>query len=108
MFSIIVPVYNAEAYVNICIDSILRAGKIANEKLEVIIIDDASTDNTPKMLKKYASEKQVRIIRNNNGGGVSCSRNLGLNLATQDWIWLIDADDFIDEVSIKNLNFPHL
>ena len=69
MFSIIVPVYNAEAYVNVCIDSILKAGEFANEQLEVIIIDDASTDNTPKMLKKYINEKQVRIIRNNNGGG---------------------------------------
>ena len=103
MFTIIIPVHNGEKYISKCIDSVLCAGNFANEFLQIIVVDDASTDNTSKLLDKYINNKQIQIITNNRNGGVSYSRNIALNFATGNYIWFIDGDDFIELSAIKKL-----
>ena len=103
--SIIIPAYNAEKYINECIDSILRNSQNSLSQTEIIIINDGSTDRTLEKLKKYKEYKNIHIYTTKNQG-VSAARNYGIKLAKGDWITFIDADDkvtegFIDEHIIK-------
>ena len=99
--SIVIPVYNAEKYINECIDSILRNSQKSLNQTEIIIVNDGSTDHTLDMLKKYKKYKNIHIYTTKNQG-VSAARNHGIKLAKGNWITFIDADDkvtegFIDE-----------
>ena len=103
--SIIIPAYNAQKYINECIDSILRNSQNSLSQTEIIIINDGSTDRTLEKLKKYKEYKNIHIYTTKNQG-VSAARNYGIKLAKGDWITFIDADDkvtegFIDEHIIK-------
>ncbi len=92
--SIIIPVYNVEKYLKQCLDSVLKQRKV---NLEVICIDDGSTDNSWTILQKYASkDPRVKIFKQQNKG-VSAARNFGVNKAQAKYIHFIDSDDFIDE-----------
>lgn len=99
LVSVIVPVYNAEAYIEKNIKSILNQ---TYQSLEIIIINDGSNDQTVHILKKYICDKRIKIINQENHG-VSYSRNIGLNFATGKYIFFIDADDFISEYTIEML-----
>ena len=99
--SIIIPAYNAEKYINECIDSILRNSQNSLNQTEIIIINDGSTDHTLEKLEKYKEYKNIHIYITKNQG-VSAARNYGIKLAKGNWITFIDADDkvtegFIDE-----------
>ena len=99
--SIIIPAYNAEKYINECIDSILRNSQNSLNQTEIIIINDGSTDHTLEKLEKYKEYKNIHIYTTKNQG-VSAARNYGIKLAKGNWITFIDADDkvtegFIDE-----------
>jgi glycosyltransferase involved in cell wall biosynthesis len=85
--SVIIPAYNAVAYIERAIQSVLAQTRPAEE---IIIINDGSTDNTAKVLQRY--EGQIRIIHQSNAG-VSAARNAGIRAATGDWIAFLDADD---------------
>jgi len=103
LVSIIVPVYNAEKYINKCIDSILCQ---THSNIELIIIDDGSSDETGRICLDYSyRDKRIRYERKNNTG-VSSSRNKGIEIAVGKYIVFIDADDFIKvdfiEVLVKN------
>ena len=103
--SIIIPAYNAEKYINECIDSILKNSQKSLNQTEIIIINDGSTDHTLKKLEKYKEYKNIHIYTTKNQG-VSAARNYGIKLAKGNWITFIDADDkitegFIDEHIIK-------
>ena len=103
--SIIIPAYNAEKYINECIDSILRNSQNSLSQTEIIIINDGSTDHTLEKLEKYKEYKNIHIYTTKNQG-VSAARNYGIKLAKGNWITFIDADDkitegFIDEHIIK-------
>lgn len=90
--SVIVPVYNVEAYLPQCVDSIL-AQSYAN--LEIILVDDGSPDNSGAICDQYqAKDSRVRVIHKENGG-VSSSRNAGLAAATGELIAFVDGDDFV-------------
>ena len=90
--SIIIPAYNAEKYINECIDSILRNSQNSLSQTEIIIINDGSTDHTLEKLEKYKEYKNIHIYTTKNQG-VSAARNYGIKLAKGDWITFIDADD---------------
>jgi len=94
--SVIVPVYNASKYINRCIDSILNQNY---KNIEIIVVDDGSTDNTLEKLKKY---KDLIIVKQKNSG-VSVARNKGLEKANGDYILFIDSDDYIDRKYISSL-----
>ena len=90
--SIIIPVYNTERYIEKCLDSIINQ---TLKDIEIIIIDDGSTDNSYKIIKKYMKYENVKIVsKKNEGQGVA--RNVGLNICTGDYIGFVDSDDYIE------------
>lgn len=92
LISIIVPVFNAGEYLKECCNSLLRQ---IYKNLEIIFIDDGSTDDCGRLLDMYARrDKRVKVFHKTNGG-VSSARNLGLDKATGDYILFVDADDWI-------------
>lgn len=93
LISIIIPVYNVDYFLPKCIDSILAQ---SYDDLEVLLINDGSTDKSPQICEKYAEQNEkVRVFHKENGG-VSSARNLGLKVAKGNYIGFIDADDWIE------------
>ena len=99
IFSIIIPVYNVDKYLNECIDSILKQDF---DSYEVICVDDGSTDNSLSILESYNSNEKIKIIKQKNSGQ-SCARNNALDIAKGKYIWFIDSDDKIKEGSLSFL-----
>lgn len=94
VISIIIPVYNTELYLKKCLDSIVSQ---SYSKVEIICVDDESTDNSWKILQSYAL-KDVRFnIFQKKNEGVSDARNYGLKKATGDYLMFVDSDDWIDK-----------
>lgn len=90
--SIIVPVYNVEEYLEICIDSILNQ---TFKDFELILVNDGSTDNSLKICKYYENiDNRIYIIDKKNGG-LSSARNAGLDIAKGEYIGFVDSDDYI-------------
>jgi len=88
--SIIVPVYNAENCLSRCVESLLGQSYTS---FELILVDDGSSDNSLSICKRFAADKRVKIIHQENGG-VSSARNKGLELAKGDYVAFVDADEF--------------
>ena len=105
--SIIIPAYNAEKYINECIDSILENSKESLGQTEIIVINDGSTDHTLEKLEKYKKNNFIHTYTTKNQG-VSAARNYGIKLAKGDWITFIDADDKVTEgfvdLNVNELN----
>lgn len=100
LISVVVPVYNAEKYLDKCIQSIINQ-KYSN--LEIILVDDGSKDNSLELCKKYAeNDKRIKVIHKENGG-VSTARNSGIEAVSGDFIAFIDSDDYIDENMYFNM-----
>lgn len=98
--SIIIPVYNADAYLEECIAGIRRQ---TFDDYEVIMVNDGSNDGSAAICEAYAGgDGRVQVIHKSNGG-VSSARNLGLENAKGEWIVFIDADDRIDDNYLSNL-----
>lgn len=100
MLSVIIPVYNVENYLNECLDSVTSQ---TLEDMEIICIDDGSTDNSPYILKKYSKkDKRIKIITKENGGQAT-ARNLGIKEAQGEYIAFVDSDDFIEPTMFEKL-----
>jgi glycosyltransferase involved in cell wall biosynthesis len=98
--SFIIPVYNAELYLNKCVDSILISN---SSDIEIILVDDGSIDKSGQICDEYAEKnKRVRAVHQKNMG-VSSARNTGMMEASGDRIFYIDNDDWIDGTKIENL-----
>ncbi len=92
--SLIVPVYNVEKYLKKCIESILKQ---TYENLEILLIDDGSTDKSPKICDDYAQkDSRIKVFHKENEG-LSATRNLGIKLSTGEFIAFIDSDDELSE-----------
>ncbi len=88
--SIIVPVYNVEKYLKECIESILSQ---TYKNIEIILIDDGSTDNSGKICDEYLKkDSRVKVIHKENGG-LSDARNTGIEIASGKYIGFVDSDD---------------
>ena len=98
--SVIVPVYNAGDYVFRCLESI--AGQTF-EDFECLIIDDGSTDESGMICDHFATVDPRFVVIHKSNGGVSSARNEGLKLASGQWIFFVDADDYIHPDTIKIL-----
>lgn len=98
--SIIVPVYNNEKYIDKCLKSILRQNFDLN-RIQVILINDGSTDNSLKILKKYENNNIIVIDKKNSG--VSDTRNTGMKKALGKYIMFLDSDDYISRNTCKHL-----
>ncbi len=95
LISVIIPSYNNEKYLSKCLDSILNQ---TYSNLEIIIVDDCSTDNSFSVLEKYSKKnKQIRVYKNNTNSGAGYCRNFGLRSAKGNYISFIDSDDYIEE-----------
>lgn len=97
--SVLVCAYNAQATIKRCLDSLLNQSA---EGLEIIVVDDGSSDQTPQILDEYAKHTKIRVIHQPNGG-VSKARNTALNAATGDYITYLDSDDFAVEDIYKEI-----
>lgn len=95
LFSIIVPVYNVEHYLEQCCESILNQD---NVDLELIIIDDGSTDNSAAICDIYLDDDRVTIVHKENGG-LSDARNVGLLKARGKYVLFVDSDDFLEDTN---------
>lgn len=101
--SIIIPVYNAEEYLGECLDSVIRAMKGVKGEI-LIVMDNGSTDGSFEIAQKYQKKhlKFMRILRSNIRGANS-ARNLGVAKARGEYLWFIDADDYIASDAVKKL-----
>lgn len=95
--SIIIPAYNAQDYIRSCLEHIRTIGLFADEKIEIIVIDDGSTDQTSKILQEYAKEEPGLIVIRQHNAGVSVARNTGMQKATGRYMMFLDADDYLKE-----------
>ncbi|MFV0197394.1 glycosyltransferase family 2 protein [Empedobacter falsenii] len=93
-FSIIVPVYGVEKYVERCIKSILKQ---SYSNFELIIVDDESPDNSIKIVQEKCIDNRIKIVSKKNGG-LSAARNYGLKYITGDYIWFVDSDDYVSDL----------
>lgn len=100
LISVIVPVYNVEKYLNECIDSLLNQ---SYHNLEIILVDDGSTDSSPAICDDYANkDKRVKALHMKNGGQAT-ARNSGIDICTGEYIFFIDSDDYIEKDTIQFL-----
>ena len=98
LISIIVPIYNAEKVIKRCIESISRQ---SYEMLEIILVDDGSTDQSLEICEDMSEkDSRIKIIHQNNGG-VSRARNTGLKKATGQYIMMVDSDDYLYERAVE-------
>ena len=96
--SVIVPVYNVEQHLTRCIQSITNQ---SYSNLEIICINDGSSDNSLEILNKFAAKDNRIIIINQNNCGQSVARNKGLDSASGDYIYFVDSDDYIHEQTLE-------
>lgn len=101
LVSIIIPVYNTEKYLKKCLDSVVYQ---TYQNLEIIIINDASTDNSKEIIKAYAQNfNKIKVINKKENEGLSEARNLGMTLAQGDYLFYLDSDDWISKEAIQKL-----
>lgn len=97
--SVIIPVYNAEKYIGKCLTSVINQ---TYKDFEIICINDVSKDNSLKILEEFANkDNRIKIINNKQNKGAALTRNVGLDNANGEYIYFIDADDYIDEKYIE-------
>lgn len=98
--SIVIPVYNAEKFLNICLDSVINQ---TYDNLDIVCVNDGSTDSSLNILKQYQKkDKRIQIIDKKNEG-VSATRNIGLKKATGEYITFLDSDDWLELNAIEIL-----
>lgn len=94
MVSIIIPVYNVDTYLESCLNSIICQ---TYKNLEIIVIDDGSTDRSPLICDQFANKDNRFIVVHKVNEGVSFARNVGLMISKGDYIAFIDSDDYVSE-----------
>lgn len=100
LVSVIVPIYKVEKYLRQCLDSIINQ---TYKNLEIILVDDGSPDNCPKICDEYArKDDRIKVIHKENGG-LSSARNAGLDICKGEYISFIDSDDYIDSHFFSSL-----
>lgn len=100
LISVVVPIYNVEAYLTACIDSILQQ---TYKNIEIILVDDGSTDSCPEICDRYSLiDPRVHVIHKKNGG-LSDARNAGLHIAEGSYICFFDSDDVVSINIIEKL-----
>lgn len=98
--SVVVPVYNVEKYLKECIDSIINQ---TLEDIEIICVNDSSTDSSLEILNDYAKKDSRIIVINKSNSGYGHTMNMGLNAATGEYVGIIESDDFADKNMFEDL-----
>lgn len=100
LFSIIVPIYNIENYIEKCVESLINQ---TYKNLEIILVDDGSTDSSGKICDKYIEkDNRIKTIHKENGG-LSSARNSGIEVAVGDYVLFVDGDDFLSKNAVEIL-----
>ena len=100
LVSIVIPIYNARKYLTRCLDSVVKQ---SYRNLEIILVDDGSTDASYKICDLYASkDRRIEVFHNTNQG-VSCARNCGIKHARGKYLLFVDADDYIEHNYVETL-----
>lgn len=94
LISIVIPVYNAEKYIDLCMNSILAQ---TFKQYEIVLVDDGSTDHSPLICDNYAAKYDIVKVIHKENGGVSSARNYGMKVARGEYIAFVDIDDTLDE-----------
>lgn len=100
LISVIIPVYNVEKYLERCLSSILAQ---SYENLEIILVDDGSTDNSGAICDEYGKKDARITVFHKINGGQSSARNIALDYAHGDWITFVDSDDWVDKDYVKHM-----
>lgn len=99
--SVIVPVYNTDKYLDKCLSSLVNQ---TLDDIEIVAVDDGSTDNSSKMLDEYAQKYPSKfVVRHKKNGGQATARNLALTLCTGEFIGFLDSDDFVETDMFQKL-----
>ncbi|MEW9077465.1 glycosyltransferase family 2 protein [Terrisporobacter glycolicus] len=94
LISVIIPAYNIEDYIGACLDSLIQQ---TYKNIEIIVVNDGSSDNTGKVINEYAFEYENMKVIHKKNNGVSAARNSGIDIANGEYIGFIDGDDTIDK-----------
>ncbi|MDX4013216.1 glycosyltransferase, partial [Aliarcobacter skirrowii] len=102
LVSVIIPIYNTEKFLEQCIDSILNQ---TLKDIEIILINDGSTDNSYKILQEYEKKDSRIVLINQKNKGVGEARNFGIKIAKAPYLAFVDSDDFISPLMLEKLYF---
>lgn len=92
LVSVVIPVYNVENYLNDCVKSVVNQ---TYQNLEIILVDDGSTDSSPQMCDQYAKQdNRIKVIHQENSG-VAIARNVGIKNASGSYLYFLDSDDYL-------------
>ena len=97
---VIVPVYKVEKYLKKCVDSLINQ---TYQNLEIILVDDGSPDDCPRICDQYDREYENIIALHKENGGLSDARNFGVNHTNCEWIAFVDSDDYVEPAYIETL-----
>lgn len=100
LISIIIPIFNVEQYLAKCIDSIINQ---TYENIEIILVDDGSPDNCPKICDDYSKKDKRIIVLHKLNGGLSDARNAGIDKANGEYIGFVDSDDWVEQDMYETL-----
>ena len=101
LVSVIMPIWNSEKFINQAVDSVINQ---TYKNLEIILVDDCSTDGTYRILEDYAKkDNRIKLIRNEKNLQNAETRNVGIRVATGKYLYFIDSDDWIDSDYIENM-----
>ena len=93
--SVIVPVYNTEKYLKICLDSLVNQSL---KEIEILVINDCSTDNSKSVLDKYEEKYQnIKVFHNKTNKGIGYNRNFGIKESKGEFVAFIDSDDWVEK-----------
>ena len=99
--SVVIPVYNVEKYLEQCLDSVIAQ---SFEDIEVICVNDGSTDSSLEILKRYAdNDSRIKIISQKNKGA-GAARNVGIENAAGEYVYFMDSDDYLNADAFERLN----
>ena len=93
LISVIVPVYNVENYIDECLNSIRQQ---TYQHLEIIIVEDCSTDNSSQLLQAHLEDQRIKILQHEKNSGLSAARNTGIEAASGEYMMFVDSDDIVD------------
>ena len=100
LVTVIIPVYNVEEYLRQCLDSVLAQ---TYKNLEVILVDDGSTDSSIKICQGYCDRDERFKLYKKKNGGASSARNLGLDRAKGDYLYFLDSDDYLKSIALERM-----
>lgn len=103
MLSIIIPVYNVEKYLSKCLKSIFTENKACLEMVEVIVVDDGSTDSSGTIADKFADRYPCMNVIHKKNAGVAAARNAGIYSACGKWLYFVDSDDWLESGGLEKI-----